>query len=59
MSELQDRMRNFLCDKLFEWAFGDDEADMNEALLQASDGYESKIMPRCCTITPFLTLAPS
>ena len=37
-------MRNFLCDKLFDWAFGDDEDDLNEALLQASNGFVSKIM---------------
>ena len=37
-------MRNFLCDKLFDWAFGDDEDDLNEALLQASDEFVLKIM---------------
>ena len=36
----------FLCDKLFDWAFGDDEDDLNEALLQASHEFESKIKPR-------------
>ena len=30
---------NFLPDKLFDWAFGDDEDDLNEALLQASDEF--------------------
>ena len=43
MSNLRDCMRNFLCDKLFDWAFGDDEDDLNEALVQASDEFESKI----------------
>ena len=27
----------FLCNELFDWAFGDDEDDLSEALLQASD----------------------
>ena len=36
-SDLQDH--NFLCDKLFIWAFGDDEDDLNEALLQANDEF--------------------
>ena len=31
----RDRMRNFLCDELFDCAFGDDKDDLNEALLQA------------------------
>ena len=34
----------FLCDGLFDWAFGDDEDDLNKALLQASDKFESKVM---------------
>ena len=33
MSDL--RERNFLCDELFDWAFGDDENDLKEALLQS------------------------
>ena len=37
MSDLRDHMKNFLCDKLFNWAFGNDEDDLNKALLQASD----------------------
>ena len=44
MSDLRVCMRNFLCDKLFDWAFGDNEDDLNEALLQASDEFVSKIM---------------
>ena len=32
-----------MCDELFDWAFGDDEDDLNEALLQASNEFESKI----------------
>ena len=32
----------FLCDKMFDWAFCDNEDDLNEALLQASDEFESK-----------------
>ena len=36
----------FLCDKLFDWAFDDDKDDLNEALLQASGEFESKIKPR-------------
>ena len=35
----------FLCDKLFDWALSDDE-DLDKVLLQASDEFESKIMPR-------------
>ena len=31
----------FLCDELFDWAFGDNE-DLNGALLQANDEFESK-----------------
>ena len=45
MSDLRDRMKNFLCDELFDWAFGDHEDDLKEALLQANDDFESKIMP--------------
>ena len=37
-------MKNYLCDELFDCAFGDDEDDLNEALLQASDEFESKVM---------------
>ena len=44
MSDLRDCMKNFLCDGLFDWAFGDDEDDLNKALLQASDKFESKVM---------------
>ena len=46
MLDLRDRMKNFLCDELFDWAFGDDEDDLNEALLhvQAGDEFESKVM---------------
>ena len=35
---------------MFDWAFGDNEDDLNEALLQESDGFESEITP--CVITP-------
>ena len=39
-------MRNFLCDELFDWAFSNNEDDLIiEALLQASDKFELKIMP--------------
>ena len=31
----RDHMRNFLCDELFDCAFGDYEDDLNKALLQA------------------------
>ena len=34
-----------MCDALFDWAFGDDEDDLNEALLQASDEFVLKITP--------------
>ena len=44
MSDLRDCMRNYFCDKLFDWAFVDDEDDLNKALLQASDEFELKIM---------------
>ena len=37
--------------------FGDDEDDLNEALLQVSAEFESKIMPRATA--PSLALAPS
>ena len=37
--------------------FGDDEDDLNEALLQASAEFESKITPRATA--PSLALAPS
>ena len=47
----------FLCDELFDWAFGDDEDDLNKALLQASDEFESKIMPYATA--PSLPLARS
>ena len=46
-----------LCDELFDLAFGDDEDDLNEAMLQASDEFESKIRP--CATAPSLALAPS
>ena len=29
-----------------DWAFGDNKDDLNEALLQASDEFESQIIPR-------------
>ena len=45
----------FLCDELFDWAFGDNEDDLNEALLQAGDEFESKITPRATA--PSLALA--
>ena len=32
-----------MCDKLFDWAFGDNEDDLNEAFLQASAEFESKL----------------
>ena len=41
--------------ELFDWAFGNDEVDLNEALLQASDEFE--ITPR--VTAPSLSLAPS
>ena len=47
----------FLCNELFDLAFGDDEDDLNEALLQASDNFESEITPH--TTAPSLALAPS
>ena len=46
MSDLWDHMGNFLCDELFDWAFGNNEDGLIiEALLQASDELELKIMP--------------
>ena len=59
MSDLQDHLKNFLCDKLYDRVFGDDEDDLNKALLhvQANDEFESKITPR--TTAPSLALAPS
>ena len=57
MLDLRDHMRNFLCNKLTDWAFGDNEDDLNEALLQASDDFASKITPRATA--PSLALAPS
>ena len=57
MSDLRVCMRNFLCDKLFDWAFGDDEDYLDKNLLQASDEIESKITPRATA--PRLALAPS
>ena len=59
MSDLRDCLRNSLCDKLFVWVFGDDEDDLNEALLQASDEFESKITPQHYATVPSLALAPS
>ena len=47
----------FLCDELFDWTFGKDEDDLNEALLLASDEFESKITPRATA--PSLALARS
>ena len=47
----------FLCDKLFDFAFGDDEDDLNKALLQASDEFETKITPHATA--PSLALALS
>ena len=35
MSDLRRSHEDFLCDELFDWAFGDDEDDLNEAFLQA------------------------
>ena len=46
---------DFLCDKLFDWAFGDYEDNLDEALLQASAEFESKIMP-CATAPARLRL---
>ena len=40
-------------DELFDWAFGDNEDDLNEALLQTSDEFESKITPRALGLAPF------
>ena len=40
------------------WVFGDDD-DLNEALLQASDKFESKITSQRCATAPSLALAPS
>ena len=57
MSGIQEITRGILCDKLFDWAFGDNEDDLNEALLQESDMFESKITP--CATPPALALAPS
>ena len=57
MLDLRDCMRNFLGAELFDWAFGDDEGDLNEALLQASDEFESIITPHATA--PSLALAPS
>ena len=45
---LWDCMRNLLCDKLFDWAFGDDEDDLNEALLQASYEFVSWLNLELC-----------
>ena len=45
----------FLCDELFDWAFGDNEDDLNEVLLQASYEFESKITPHATA--PSLALA--
>ena len=45
----------FLCDELFDWAFGDNEDDLNEALLQAGDEFKSKITPHATA--PSLALA--
>ena len=57
MSTYKRPHKNFLGDKLFDWAFGDEEDDINKALLQASDEFKSKIMPRATA--PSLALAPS
>ena len=57
MSDVQEIAQGILCDKLFDWAFGDNEDDLNEALLQESDGFESEITPRASP--PSLALAPS
>ena len=46
MSDLRERMRNFLCDELFKWAFGDDDDDQET---------EFDLLPRRAT----LALAPS
>ena len=49
MSDLRaiDRTRNFLLDELFDWAFGDNEDNLNEALL-----HELKIMPHIVALAP-------
>ena len=59
MLDLRNRMRNFLCNELFDWPFDDDENDLNKALLQASDEFESKITPRRHAMAPSLVLVPS
>ena len=43
MLDLQRSHEDFLCDELFDWAFGDDEDDLNEAFLQARAEFESKL----------------
>ena len=40
-------MRTFCATNCFIGHFGDDEDDLNEALLQASAEFESKITPSC------------
>ena len=57
MSDLRDRMKNFLCNKLFHWAFGDNADDLKEVLLQANDDFELKIMPYATA--PSVALPPS
>ena len=42
VGQTRDHTKIFLRDKLFDWAFGDNEDDPNEALLQASDEFESQ-----------------
>ena len=46
-----------MCNELFYWAFGDNENDLNEALLQLSDEFETEIMP--CATAQSLVLALS
>ena len=46
MLDLQEITQGILCNKLFDWAFGDDEDDLNDAWLQAGNEFELKIMPR-------------
>ena len=48
-----------MCDELFDWAFGDDEDDLNEASLQASAEFESKITPHATALSLALALSLS
>ena len=48
-----ERSCRFFCDEEFDWVIGDNEHNLNEALLQASN--DLKMMPRATA--PFLALA--